>query len=122
MFAPEPMTEDGWFVISARLRDDTLVDLFNENDPLSWEKPASPSRAFPSDRWKEFFMTSIEKDPWSGYWHRVSELYARRWNRAHPPERAVVSLSVVFVLEQTLPPGTRSAPPQRNYLWTQRIR
>jgi hypothetical protein len=117
MFAPDPMVRDGWFVVSARLEDESLVDLLREGAPLDWARPERFGLGL-SDRWKEWLMTGREKP---GHWPATARFLAWRWNRDAPAERALVSLSVVYVEEVTLP-GGQAAPPRRVYLWTGRPR
>lgn len=119
MFAPDPMTEDGWFVVTA-FQEDAVIDLMRDGAPVSWEKPDDISDTFPGDRWKEFMMTAYDEDPFEGYWERYIEHAAREYFVAHPNAAPLVSVSVVYVLEETLP-GNTTAPPKRIYIWTGRL-
>lgn len=55
MFAPHPLTDDGWFVAPALLRDGSSVDLLS-GGPARWDKPASVSSTFRNARWRSYLM------------------------------------------------------------------
>lgn len=51
-----------WFIIRARLKDGSEIDLNNSGKPLSWDPPANPSEQLTSNRWHT-------------YWARVTGQY-----------------------------------------------
>lgn len=95
MFAPYPITEDGWYVIPAILRDGTKLDLYTEKSPVSWEKPNLLSHTYPNDRWRSYLMNLyLENDEmmadYAGY-------LCAKWNATHPPEKRLERFQIVLM-------------------------
>ncbi len=104
MFAPDPLRDDGWWVVPASLADGSEVDLFRGRSPIVWDKPDSPSGEFRSHRWRKYLMSL-----WAER-HRVLAIpYAqwlrRTWEAEHGPQRAVTAMEIYYMMEYTEPPG-----------------
>jgi hypothetical protein len=56
MFAPFPMKDDGWFIIPGRLANGKEVDLFNDGEAVSYDKPKYVSKTFEDSRWRKYMM------------------------------------------------------------------
>ena len=57
MFAPEPMRDDGWFVIVGALRGGASVDLLNRSSTsINWDKPRRVSSLYPDQRWRAYMV------------------------------------------------------------------
>lgn len=119
MFSPKPHTEDGWYVISGKLRDETKVDVLNNKlgEP-SFDKPALVSATYKNQRWRKY-----HENLWSKQYHRYRLPYGqylcREWNRDSVFEKQLVSFKIYFVLELTLAPGD-IAPPKPVNIWSHR--
>ena len=55
MFAPEPRTNDGWFVAPASTVDGGTVDAWG-GGPVSWDRPPELAATFPSHRWFVYLL------------------------------------------------------------------
>ncbi|MBX7211847.1 MAG: HTTM domain-containing protein [Verrucomicrobiaceae bacterium] len=115
LFAPRPLTEDGWLVLEAGLRDGSTVDLIRDGRPLSFDKPARISAEYPDCKWQKLEMNlylaqyAAVRAPF-GAWH------ATRWNAVHSPGLQVESWTLIYMRELTLPHGF-AVTPQRVELW-----
>jgi HEAT repeat protein len=109
MFAPRPLTDDGWFVIHGELRSGTRVDLLHPGKAPSWAKPALASATFKNDRWREYLLKL-----WSLEHAALRVSYAhylqRVWNKKHKPTEQLDWLRMYYMLEPTgmpVPQGAR---------------
>jgi len=108
MFAPEPMTEDGWYVIPGKRRDGTEIDLLT-GKPVRWEKPAVVADQYPNERWRKYLMNICGRafEPYRPYF---GQYLCRTWNDSHPPQEQIMSVDIGFVMEKTLPNYEVEAP------------
>jgi hypothetical protein len=105
MFAPNPMTIDGWYVIEAKTETGENVNLLTTDQPLTWEKPLSVSKSFPSDRWKEFLMTLSDLGDPQQLWTETVKTFVRSYEATHPEKIVKESIRVVYMMERTTPNG-----------------
>lgn len=115
LFAPQPLTEDGWLVLEATLRDGTQVDLIHDGGPVSYDKPARISAEYRDCKWQK-----LEMNLYLAQYQSVREPFCRwhvsRWNAAHPAGRQAVSWTLIYVRELTLPHHF-AVTPQKVVLW-----
>lgn len=115
MFSPYPYRVDGWYVIPAKLRDGTEVDLFNNGNPLSWEKPPIISATYKNDRWRLFMMNLFDDDdeaillPYARY-------LCREWNKSHSFDKQLLSFDIAFMKKTNTFKGP-STPHKKIILW-----
>jgi len=105
MFAPNPMTIDGWYVIAAKTETGEDVNLLASELPLTWKKPHSVSKSFPSDRWKEFLMTLSDLGDPEKLWAETVNTFVRTYETTHPEKIVQESIRVVYMMERTTPNG-----------------
>lgn len=106
IFAPGPPRDDGWYVITGKLKDGTEVDLLTGKNPVNWEKPSIKTRntIYPNMQWRTYFINlnrAIGKKLYPYYAHYV----CRDWNSRHQGGKQVDSFSIYFMSERTAPPG-----------------
>jgi hypothetical protein len=89
---------DGWIVVEAILADGRQVDLFQGNEPVRWEKPATPFGRYGSFRWPTP-LALITDD--SRYFKPFVKALALDWQRDHPNDK-VTWARLVFFEEQPL--------------------
>jgi hypothetical protein len=94
VFAPRPGTYHGWFVMPARLRDGSEVDLFRRC-PVDWARPAMPSEWYVNSRWRRYLLNLLDDD-YAWLKPHFAEFLRRRWDRDNPG-REVMSLEVYLV-------------------------
>jgi hypothetical protein len=107
MFAPVPLTADGWWVAPGTLADGRVVDVLR-GGALSWDKPASVTSMYPTDRWRKYMMNLVDPAQAANRPY-FAEYLCRDWNRRHAPAERLASLKLVFMLESTLP-RNRTSP------------
>lgn len=113
MFAPVPLTADGWFVVPATLVNGDKVDLLT-GDPIDFAKPALVSEHYIDQRWRKWMenLTWMGKDNMLAY----GRYMVRWWNQQQTdPQRCVSTFHVVFVREDTTDRGIQ--PPRKMVLW-----
>ncbi|MEW6279753.1 MAG: HTTM domain-containing protein [Candidatus Eremiobacterota bacterium] len=116
MFAPYPLTEDGWYVIEAHLRNGEKVDLFRGGEKVTWDKPEWVSATYPNERWRKYMMNLWMRD-YSRYRLYYGRYLCRSWNGSHPYDRQVTTFKIYFMLENTLP-NYQTAPIEKVELWS----
>jgi hypothetical protein len=114
MFAPYPLTDDGWYVMPGRLRDGRRIDVMTGGE-LTHEKPADVSAMYPNDRWRKYMMNIWSR---ANAAHRLylGRYLCREWNEGRPWGEQLVSYEMSFMLEPTGNPGTTPAV-QKVLLW-----
>jgi hypothetical protein len=101
MFAPMPLTIDGWWVAPAQLADGAVIDL-RTGGTLSYDKPADVASTYPDHRWRKY-MLNLAVPELRAHTLPYAQWLVRRWEAAHP-ERPVRRARLVFVEESTRPP------------------
>lgn len=108
VFAPAPRKGKsyGWYIVKARLKDGSVVDLHNHGEPITLEKPALVSATFINSRWRRYLNNLDDDNNIVVIEHRhlfVSYL-EREWNASHP-DRKVVLASLLFLKQNPHPDG-----------------
>jgi len=100
MFAPYPLTEDGWYIIEGTLRDDTVVDIFNEGKPIIYEKPERVSKTYRSQRWRKYMMNIWKKKKKKHRLH-YAKFVCRTWNaKFGKSPKALMTFKIHFMKEK----------------------
>ncbi len=116
MFAPKPAADDGWYVIPARLRDGSEIDLFTNGVPVQWEKPADVAATFRNQRWRKYLRNIWEREH-AGHRMYFGQYLCRTWNATHRRGETLETFQIFYVKEETLP-GGKIASPEKVLLWT----
>jgi hypothetical protein len=111
MFAPFPLREDGWYVIEGELKDGSHVDIFNDGQPVRWQKPELVSATYPNERWRKYLMNLAHSD-YQRYRIYYLEYLRRGWDNEHSGARQLSRVNLYFMLKPTLP-DYESVPPER---------
>ena len=102
LFAPKPLTEDGWLVLEAVQNDGSKIDLIREGRPASYEKPELISAEFRDYKWQK-----MEINLYLAQYEKVREPFCRYlvadWDARQPPDRRIGSWSLIYMRELTLP-------------------
>jgi hypothetical protein len=114
LFAPAPLTRDGWFVVPGQLRDGKWVDLFRGGRTPTWEKPAHSAALWPNSRWWMFTMRLVE---FEGARITYAGFACKSWNERHRGDESLVGLQIFFLYQDTLPNHTRSEV-KKSLLWS----
>lgn len=114
MFAPTPWRDDGWYIVPGTLEDGSEIDLLT-GTAITYQKPPNIAATEPNIRWRTYH-TLI----WSRHYAENRKYYARwlcrDWNIRADPGKHVLSLKLIYMLEQAVPPGQASSIEQR-VLW-----
>ena len=102
MFAPYPKKNDGWYVIPGKLKNGTEIDVFQEGEPVNWEKPTLVSATYRNQRWRKYLsnLHSQKNKKRRLYYGRY---LCRNWNTKHKGEKQLNTFEIYFMLEKTLP-------------------
>lgn len=116
MFAPYPLTDDGWYVIPGRLRNGEEVDVFQNGGPVSWDKPTLVSAMYPNQRWRKYMM-NIWKKKFKAHRLYYGKYLCRTWNRRHQGDQVLETFEIFFMREDT-PAPRHPARARKVKLWT----
>ena len=120
MFAPYPMTEDGWFVLRGVLHNGQYVNLWEPGEPLPYTKPARVNRTYRNQRWRKYLMNTWDQvnrnhrryfGNWLKYNWDTTQSEGERMRQVHRVE-------IYYMLERTPPPGQPNPPPEKVSLWS----
>lgn len=103
MFAPYPLTDDGWTVIEWITTDGTSVDLLHHDRELSFDRPVT------SSDWKHYYDHERRRKYYTNLWSKSNSkrrqhwaaYHCHLWNSTHPDNK-IASLKRYYMLEKTL--------------------
>lgn len=96
MFAPDPLSTDGWIVAPGMLENGSRIDAFHGGN-VTWDRPPDISDTYPTARWRKYLVGLWRySSPDRGYF---TEYLCERWNRQH--ETRLQNVSVVFMEQPT---------------------
>lgn len=115
MFAPFPLREDGWMMLTARLADGQKVDLMTGGKPIVWTKPMNLAGTFRDAQWQKYLMNlwTLDNAPHRGYYIAYM---VNRWNQSHAPEQHVQSAQLIYQQQDNLE-GLRKGKVKTVVLW-----
>ena len=101
MFAPFPLTQDGWMMLTVRLADGQKIDLMTGGKPVVWSEPVELSRTFKDPQWQKYLMNlwTLDNAPHRGYYIGYM---VDRWNESHAPKQKVVSAQLIYQQQDNL--------------------
>jgi predicted DCC family thiol-disulfide oxidoreductase YuxK len=79
MFAPNPLTYDGWYVIEGQLRDGRHVNVLHPAEPVTYAQPASIADQYRDERWRKYLM-NLSLREFEGYRLYYGRYLCRSWN------------------------------------------
>jgi len=125
MFAPQPMTDDGWYVIPGKTVGGRDVELWRTGTDtaiaparptLAVEKPACVSCGFPNQRWRKYM-----RNLWLKENAQMRLYYGRALCRDYNERRAMLdalaTFRIVYMREITPPPGALPDPIEEVQIW-----
>ncbi len=116
MFAPFPRREDGWYVIPGKLQDGTEVDIFRGGASVSLEKPESVAALYPNAYWQKYLenLWTVRSANARLYY---GQYLCRTWNASHSEAKQLRTFDIVFMQEDTPPPGRPDPLPRKVVIW-----
>jgi len=106
MFAPAPMTNDGWYVLKGVLEDGSVVNLWAPGEPLPAAKPKQVGATYRNQRWCRYLMCLMEPT-YDIFLPDFAHWLQRRWDERYAagrPENRVKSVEIIYQLEETPAP------------------
>lgn len=98
MFAPRPVSDDGYYVVAAETADGDWVNGWIAGGPqISWDKPAHVASEYPNARWRKLMMNVCQSEHQAWRKSLMEYLFSRI--------RKARALRLYFVLEKTRPDG-----------------
>ena len=118
MFAPSPLTEDGWYVLYGKLENGNVVNVLDEGVPISFIKPEYVAALYPHERWRKYLMNLWNRDN-AVYRDYYLDYLCRDWNYKHARDNQMSEIEMHFMLEKTL--GNYQTEPIEDVLLLKKI-
>ncbi len=116
MFAPRPMTDDGWYIVAGQLKNEQKVDLFKGGAAVVSTKPKYVYKTYKNQRWQKYMMNLWNKK-FSAYRLYYGRYLCREWNAVHDANHKLQRFVMIYMREDTPEPGCRPSPPQIKIIW-----
>jgi hypothetical protein len=107
MFAPNPLKDDGWFVIPGQQVNGTELELFQGGE-VDWEKPEQVSDMYVDQRWRKY-MRNIYKKSYKDFRIYYGKHLCRAFNEGKTGDQRLQTFQLHFVRERTPPPTTTTS-------------
>ena len=110
-----PAVRDGWFVMVARLRDGTVVDLLRNGAVADWgsfNKPSLIYLRYPNHRWRKFYR-NVAIGRADAFLPNLCRFEARGWEMRHGSSQAVDKIELYFMQQMSRDPADRDLFMQR---------
>lgn len=147
MFAPFPMTDDGWYAMPGQLADGRWVDLWNGGEPqwateveqqtwpdydhgggptgsprgvtewLSRKKPAVIARQYKNQRWRKY-MRNLWLKEYGELRLYYGKARCRDWNAENTGDDRLRTFEIWYMKEETGPPHVGERPVVPVRIWT----
>lgn len=101
MFAPYPLEDDGWFVVSGKTASGKRINLLEPNKPVYYEKPTDFDRLYPGEKRRKLFLNFRGKS-YAQYRSPYLQRQCTSWNEQHSHD-PLISTSMEYVVERTKP-------------------
>lgn len=107
MFAPTPISENGWFVVPGRLASGRFVDVYRDGEPLSWARPNRIADHYLNRRWRIYLwgITRVDRPAYRKYY---ASYLCRQWEARH--DEVLEGFDIVLMHEKTNADYTVSPP------------
>ena len=99
LFAPYPMTDDGWVVVPGKTSTGREIDILTGNT-VSWEKPEYVAGKFPNNRWRKYF-SNLRRDNYEEYRRFYGRYLCREWNRDNTNGEYLETFDIYYIIERT---------------------
>jgi hypothetical protein len=117
MFAPDPQTDDGWFVVQGWEKNGGNVDLLTGAAPANFDKPADVAGTYIDERWGSY-LVNLTDPAYSAYLEGLAKYLGGQWNQTHAGGESLSSLEIIFMHQVNGPHHTKTPPAVQVY-WTE---
>lgn len=94
MFAPNPPSTDGWYVVRGELASETVIDALH-GGPATWDRPPDLAATYRSARWRKF-LTALRWREDRSLYRSLAGHACRRWS-----DRGLSVVTIYFLAEPT---------------------
>lgn len=115
MFAPSPMTGDGWFIVEGQLANGKVYDILNDHD-YTEARPKQLEKEYKDVYWQKFLL-SLQFG--SDDWHTLhfARYLCRKWNDNNSHANWVKTFNVYYMMELTPPMHEPAKPIIKETIW-----
>ncbi len=117
MFAPYPMTKDGWYQVVGTLQSGRQVDIWNGNVTPSMAQP-DVLESYRDVRWNKY-LNAVGNDQFRSLRPQFGNWLCRAWNEKPEANGWINHVAINYITRLTPPPGRPWAPPKVEALWEQ---
>jgi hypothetical protein len=107
MFAPDPHTTDGWFVISGRLHNGETINLFT-GKAATFDKPACVADSYRNQLWMSYLISFWQ--PGSSNPSALARHLGTQWNQGHPYLQQVECVEIDMISDPIWPGPSKAEP------------
>jgi len=117
MFAPNPTSSDGWYVMDAQLKNGTHIDILNDRDIVDFKKPKNVLATYKNERWTRWLTNRWmnEKPHYNLAWGKYYCICWNKENKNTPKE--LESFSIYFMKEKTTMMDTTESEIEKVTIW-----
>jgi hypothetical protein len=117
MFAPDPQTDDGWFVMRGTLANGETADVFSGARPATLDKPPSVVATYCGQRWGAVLI-AVGYPGADSHLAALARHLGEEWNRTHAADERLTMLEII-VMSQYVDQPHHQTEPEAVLLWTQ---
>ena len=116
IFAPNPPRDDGWHIITGKLKDGSEVNLLQPDQPINWDKPTIKQRnaIYKNMQWRTYFI-NLNRSIGRKLYPYYGQYLCQNWNSKHTSNKQLDSISIDFMSERTVPPEAKQTVEKQNH-------
>ncbi len=99
-----PATINHWYVLSGTLANKKIVDVYQEGNPVAWEKPTDLNEFYKNIRWRRTLI-SIHRKSASDLRNLYALYFCDQWNATHTGKEQLVRLRFHLLWHKIMPKG-----------------
>jgi len=117
MFAPNPLTYDGYYVVVGQLRDKREINVIHPDRPVTFSQPENIADQYKNERWRKYLM-NLSLNENTEYRLYYGRYLCRSWNagRSNYDPNTLIRFDIFFMAHQ----NSIQHPPtgfNRDLLW-----
>ena len=117
LFAPEPLKDDGWYVIPGKLKSGKEVDLYQHKETVTWEKPKFVSSMYKTERWRKYMM-NLQLPKFNGEArNNFAKYLCREWNEKNTRDEDTLETLEIYYMNETTLPNYQVPNIKQDLLW-----
>lgn len=94
----------GWHIIAGERADGTIIDILNNGELISFERPEKVADRYHHSRWRRY-LSEILNDYNSAYRAPTAAYLCSSWNTTHTDGERLDAVTIIYMGEHTPPPG-----------------